>query len=135
MFQVAALLAGFLPWLMILALAALIWILRRRRWRALLALVALVLMALINSREVLYAMGLGSLDLEDATGLSAIRLRIATALEWYGWQILALATVSAALLAWPLPAARGQRVLAVLVVAGLGLSTFMVWSFTGLRLN
>jgi hypothetical protein len=135
MFQVAALLAGFLPWLMILALAALIWILRRRRWRALLALVALVLMALINSREVLYAMGLGSFDLEDAIGLSAIRLRIATALEWYGWQILALATVSAALLAWPLPAARGQRVLAVLVVAGLGLSTFMVWSFTGLRLN
>ncbi len=135
MFGIAALLTVFLPWLLIPLLAVLAWRLRRRRWRALLALGALVLLLLLNSRELLYLFGVASVDAEEASGLTALRQRIVSQLEGFAWQVLALAAVAAAALAWPLPPSRGLRVLAVVVVGGLGVSAFLVWSFTGLRFN
>lgn len=132
MFGLTALIAVLLPWLMILLMAILIWTLRARRVRALLALAALILLWLTNAREFLYAIGL-PLPYPDEPG-GALR-DVVGALEWYRWQIVALACVAAAALALPLPGARGQRVLAVITVLGLAISAALVWSFTGLRFN
>lgn len=132
MLGLTVLIAFLLPWLMIILLAVLIWKLRARRVRALLALAALILLWLTNAREFLYAIGL-PLPYPDEPG-GALR-EVVGALEWYRWQILALACVAAAALALPLPGARGQRLLAILTVLGLAISAALAWSLTGLRFN
>jgi|GEM_PF-2390848 len=136
MFGIMALVTFVLPWVMLPAMAALIWLLRRRHLRAFLAFAALVLVALTHSREVLYAVGLGLPYPDEEAGalISAFRALVIAA-EWYDWQTLALAAVSATVLAWPLPDGRGTRVLAVVVTVGLGISTMLLWSFTGVRFN
>jgi hypothetical protein len=136
MFGIMAIITFVLPWVLLPAMAVLIWLLRRRLLRAFLALGALVLVAVSHSREFLYAIGLGLPypDEEAAALISAFRALVSAA-EWYAWQNLVLAAVSAALLSWPLPDGRGKRGLAVAVVAGLGVSATLVWSFRGLRFN
>ncbi len=136
MFGVVALITLFLPWILVPAMAILIWLLRRRLLRASLALAALVLVAVAHSRELLYDIGLGLPHPDEESGalISAFRALV-YATEWYAWQILALAAVSAALLSWPLPDGLGKRVLAVMVVVGLGVSAALIWSFTGMRFN
>jgi len=136
MFGIMALITFVLPWVMLPAMAVLIWLLRRRHLRAFLALAALVLVALTHSREVLYAIGLGLPYPDEEAGalISAFRTLV-SATEWYAWQTLALAAVSAAVLAWPLPDGKGTRVLSVVVVAGLGVAAALVWSLAGVRFN
>jgi hypothetical protein len=123
-----------LPWVIIPAMAVLIWLLRRRLLRALLALAALVLVAVTHSREFLYSIGLGLPHPDDEPGplISALSA-LESAVEWYAWQNLALAAVSAAVLSWPLPDGRGKRVLAVMVVVWLGVSAALVWLFSEVR--
>jgi glucan phosphoethanolaminetransferase (alkaline phosphatase superfamily) len=130
---IIALIFYILPWVIIPAMAVLIWLLRRRLLRALLALAALVLVAVTHSREFLYSIGLG-LPRDDEPGplISAFSALVSAA-EWYAWQNLALAAVSAAVLSWPLPDGRGKRVLAVMVVVWLGVSAALVWLFSEVR--
>lgn len=136
MFGIMALLAFTLPWVLLPAMAVLIWLLRTRRLRAVLALAAMMLAALPHLREFLYAIGLGlPYPGEESTALAGSVRALLSAAEGLAWPLLGLAAMSAAWLAWPLPDRAGTRVLAVMVVVGLGASVALVWSFTGLRFN
>jgi hypothetical protein len=136
MFGIMALLAFTLPWVLLPAMAVLIWLLRSRRLRAVLALAAMILAVLPHLREVLYAIGLGLPYPGDESTALAVGVRVLlSATEGYAWPFLGLAAMSAALLSWPLPDRSGTRVLAALVVVGLGVAAALVWSFTGLRFN
>jgi hypothetical protein len=136
MFGLTALVAMVLPWVLMPAMAGLIWRLRGRTMRALLALAALVLVAVTQSRELLYAVGLGlPYPGEEASALASASRRVVSAAEWFTWQILAFATLSAALLSRPLPERAGTRALAIAVIVGLAVSALLVWSLTGLRFN
>jgi hypothetical protein len=140
MLGIAALLALILPWIVLPAMAALIWLLSARRLRAVLALAALALVAASHSREFLYAIGLGLPHPDESPGGLAggvgagIRAAV-TGLEGHAWLFLAFSALAAALLSWPPPERRGVQALAVLVVAGLGVSAALAWSLTGLRFN
>ncbi|MDP2801822.1 MAG: hypothetical protein Q8O26_08055 [Phreatobacter sp.] len=136
MFGIMALLAFTLPWVLLPAMAVLIWLLRARRLRAVLALAAMMLAALPHLREVLYAIGLGlPYPGEESTALAGSFRALLSAAEGFAWPLLGLAALSAALLSWPLPDRSGTRVLAFIVVVGLTVSAAMVWTFTGLRFN
>ncbi|MGQ3361017.1 MAG: hypothetical protein ACT6XY_18540 [Phreatobacter sp.] len=136
MFGIMALLALILPWVLLPAMTVLIWRLRTRRPRAVLAMAAAILAALPHLRELLYAVGLGlPYPDEESTRLAASFRALLGATEGYGWHLLGLAALSAAWLCWPLPESRGTRVLAALVVFGLAGSAALVWSFTGLRFS
>ena len=134
MFGIIALFTFALPWVLLPAMAVLIWRLRRRHLRAVAALAALLLVAVSRAREFLYAIGLGlPYPDEDAGALIRAFGALVGAVEWYAWQTLAIAAVAAAVLCWPLPDGRGARGLAVAVVAGLGVSAALVWSLAGVR--
>lgn len=134
MFGITALLAFTLPWVLLPAMAVLVWLLRARRLRAVLALAVLMLAALPQLREFLYAIGLGLPYPGDESTAPAIALRaIVSASEPYVGPLLGLAALAAAWLSWPLPDGTGTRVLAVLVVVGLAVSAALIWSFIGLR--
>jgi hypothetical protein len=136
MFGIMALLAFTLPWVLLPAMAVLIWLLRARPLRAVLALAAMVLAALPHLREFLYAIGLGlPYPGEESTALAGSFRWLLSAAEGFAWPLLGLAALVAGLLSWPPPDRAGTRVLAALVVVGLGVSAALVWSFTGLRFN
>ncbi|AVO44928.1 hypothetical protein [Phreatobacter cathodiphilus] len=136
MFGIMALLAFTLPWVLLPAMAGLIWLLRTRRLRAVPALAALILAALPHLRECLHAIGLGlPYPGEETTALGRSFRAQLSAAEGFAWPLLVLAAVAAAVLSWPPPDRTGTRVLAVLVVAGLAASAALIWSFTGLRFN
>jgi len=136
MFGITALVTLVLPWVTLPAMAVLIWLSRRRLLRAVLALAALVLVAATHAREILYLIGLQLPYLDEETSAVSSTFRtLVSATEWYSWQIAAIAAFSAALLSWPLPDGKRQRVLALMVVGGLGVSAALLWSFTGLRVN
>jgi len=136
MFGITALLAFTLPWVLLPAMAVLIWLLRARRRRAVLALAAMVLAALPHLREFLYVIGLGlPYPGDESTALGGSVRALLGAMENSAWPLLGLAAVSAALLSWPPPDRALTRVLAVLVVVGLGACTALTWSFIGLRFN
>lgn len=136
MFGIMALLAVTLPWVLLPAMAVLIWRLRARRLRALLALAAMLLAALPHLREFLYAIGLGlPYPGEETTALGGGFRALLSSAEGFAWPLLGLAALMATFLSWPLPERFGTRVLAGLVVAGLATSAALIWSFTGLRFN
>ncbi len=136
MFGIMALVTLLLPWLTLPAMAVLIWLLRARCLRAVVALAALMLAALPDLREFLYAIGLGLPHPGEETTALAVGFRtVLSATEGYAWHLHGLAALSAVWLSWPWPERRGTRVLAALVVAGMAGSAALIWWFTGLRFN
>jgi hypothetical protein len=136
MFGLTALVAMILPWVVLPAMAVLIWKMRGRTMRAFLALAALVMAAATQSRELFYAIGLGlPYPGEETNALASAFRRIVSAAEWFTWKILGIAALSALLLAWPMPETAGIRALAIAVVIGLVVSALLFWSLTGLRFN
>jgi hypothetical protein len=138
MLGIAALLSAVLPLAMLPAMAVLVWRLRKRRLRALLALAAMALVAGTVAREFLYAVGLGLPYPGEEGNAFLVGVRMITgAMERYAWQFLAFAAFAAAFLSWPVAGLwrerRGLALLAALVVAGFAVSAWLVWSLTGLR--
>jgi len=135
MFVVSALAGVVLMMTVPILMAILIWQLRARRSRAGVALVALVLLWLVDSREFLYLLGIPPYDPYDPYApFGPIRSMIRS-LEWFRLEIQLLATVASAVLVWPLPEPRWQRLLAIAVPVMLGLSVLVTLAFQGLDMR
>jgi len=132
MFVLSALLGMVLMMTVPILMAILIWQLRVRRLRAGVALVAMVLMWLVDSREYMFMLGVPLYDPYEPAG--PIR-SVVLALEWFRLEIQMLATVATAVLVWPLPEPRWQRLLAIAVPAMLMLSVLVTFAFQGLDMR
>lgn len=132
MFVLAAMTALIAEWSVPLLMPILIFALRARGMRAVLAGIAWVLVILLKADTVVYLLTGVVHYPEDPGGRLMESLRI---LSWYRIEIALLALVATAALCWPWPRTFGLRLLATVTLAILALSLVMMVLFSGLDMR
>lgn len=132
MFGFTALLGVLANWAVLVLMALLIWLLRDRGVKVILALVAYGLLLLLNADTFVHTVTGAMIYPEDPGGalMQAIR-----SLGWYRFEINAFAAVATLVLLVPWPKARGLRILAIATLIGFALTLLATFAFSGLDMR